>query len=44
MKKNKLIKILASISAMGAIGTGTAVGITSCSNGTPDPTPTPAGT
>jgi hypothetical protein len=41
MKKNKLIKILASISAMGAIGTGTAIGISSCGGGdTPPPTPT----
>jgi hypothetical protein len=30
IKKNKLIKIIASISAMGTIGTGTAIGVSSC--------------
>jgi hypothetical protein len=30
MKKNKLIKIMASISTMGAIGAGTVIGISSC--------------
>jgi hypothetical protein len=37
MKKNKLIKIIASVSAMGAIGTGTAIGISSCADKTPPP-------
>jgi hypothetical protein len=41
MKKNKLIKTLASITAMGAIGTGTAIGISSCSCNSGDTTKTP---
>jgi hypothetical protein len=32
MKKNKLIKIVASITGMGAIGTGTIMSISSCSH------------
>jgi hypothetical protein len=37
MKKNKLINVLTSFSAMGTIGTGTAIGMTSCSNTQPGP-------
>jgi hypothetical protein len=36
MKKNKLIKILASITAMGAIGTGTAISVSSCGTSADD--------
>jgi hypothetical protein len=42
MKSKKIIKIIASITTMGAIGTGTAIGISSCGGGdTPSPGPTP---
>jgi hypothetical protein len=39
MKKNKIIKTIASISAMGAVAGGTAIGMASCGENSDVPTP-----